>query len=149
MLSLVFSPVCVINQSLFYEVSKWPCKFHQFTSRFLDTYSHRLHCPMIFDSLNIISQDLKENLQPKHKQNLCIIPSLKPYHKQLQIIKREPSLITVWLETVIQRLVSGYPGRIPLGVIGNNLGVNIIGDSTGDFLKIFQLLSIFQSYHQA
>jgi hypothetical protein len=27
---------------------------------------------------------------------------------------------------VIKRLVSGYPGRIPLGVIGNNLGVNIV-----------------------
>ena len=37
---------------------------------------------------------------------------------------------------MIKRLVSGYPGRIPLGVIGNNLGVNIIGDSTGD-LRLF------------
>ena len=43
--------------------------------------------------------------------------------KQSQNIKREPSLVIGRLEPVTQRLVSGYPGRIPLGVKGNNLGV--------------------------
>ena len=55
----------VINQNLFYEASKWPRKLHQFILRFLDTYSHRLHCPMILDSLNTTSQRSERNSSTK------------------------------------------------------------------------------------